>query len=298
MLNYLTKALQGRESGALEARWLLEEFPDLTVETAEPYLERLKKGEPFSRVIGKRGFWDMMFKVTPDVLDPRPESELILEALMELKQERERFTLMDIGTGSGCLAIAAAKIYLWATIYAVDMSEGALAVARENAQKLLPGRRIHFMHDRLYVNDGMSWRSELENILNKIDVIISNPPYIPTAEIEKLDPAVKNYDPHLALDGGDDGLNFYRELRYNAYNLSQETYILLEIGEGQGDAVRRILEKESRIFEDSEDYSDLYLYSNDVEYFEERGCKIEFQKSFRDYAGIERVLLFKTVEKG
>lgn len=184
--------------------------------------------EPVSRILGTREFYGRSFQVTPDVLDPRADTETIVEVC--LKHETKR--ILDLGTGSGILAITLLAERPQATAVAVDVSAAALAVARGNAEALGVAHRLHFIEG--------SWFSRVEG---QFDLIASNPPYIPEAEVPHLDVEVRDHDPHLALAGGDDGLACYREIARGAgAHLSRGGVVVLEIGAGQAEEVTAIFE--------------------------------------------------------
>jgi release factor glutamine methyltransferase len=180
--------------------------------------------QPVAQLIGRREFWGMDFKVTPDTLDPRPDSETLIEAVLERLPERNRaLTLLDLGTGSGCLLLALLGELPQAQGLGVDISEAALTVAKDNAAGLGLARRAQFKRSR--------WGDAVEGVF---DVIVSNPPYIPTGAIAGLAPEVAIYEPKLALDGGADGLNCYRDILGQLKSLLAEDGVAaLEIGRGQ-----------------------------------------------------------------
>jgi release factor glutamine methyltransferase len=188
--------------------------------------------EPVSRILGRREFWGLDFLVTPDTLDPRPDSETLVAAVLErLAGRAAPLRILDLGTGSGCLLLALLAELREAEGLGVDLDPAALAVARENAARLgLAGRA------RFAAGD---WA---EGLAGAWQAIVSNPPYIIGPEIEELSPEVAGFDPRLALDAGPDGLNSYRKIIPQATDiLAPEGVLVLEIGAGQGDAVGRIL---------------------------------------------------------
>ncbi len=168
------------------------------------------QGWPLAYLTGKKSFLSWEFEVTPAVLIPRPETELLVEAVVEAARERQGITAADVGTGSGVIAIALAKLLPGSTWYALDLSPDALAVAEANAVQLGVERQIRFMAGDLLgpvADSGVSF-----------DIIVSNPPYIPSATITSLQPEVRR-EPLLALDGGSDGLDLYRKLLPQAREL-------------------------------------------------------------------------------
>ena len=198
----------------------------------EDSINRLAAYEPLGKIVGSTDFYGFPFKVTADTLDPRMDTETLITAILEKYETKrdQKLNILDIGTGTGCLAITAAKLFTNADVIGLDISQKALIVAIENAVMANVQDRCNFVcHD-------------LENFNSFVcDIIISNPPYIPTGAIDYLDPSVKNYDPHIALDGGDDGLDFYREIARIAPNICKNgTDIFLEIGIGQASCVKDI----------------------------------------------------------
>lgn len=186
-------------------------------------LERRLNREPIANIIENKSFWDYDFFVNQDVLTPRNDSEILIEAVLENFQNlNDNLKILDLGTGSGCLILTLLKIYKNATGLAIDISEKALNVAKINAKKLNV-KNIQFLQN--------NWN---DNIKEKFNIIISNPPYIPRNEIFTLEPEVKIFNPMIALDGGDDGLNCYRYLAENlSKNITKNTKIFFEIGKGQ-----------------------------------------------------------------
>jgi release factor glutamine methyltransferase len=175
-------------------------------------VQRRGQREPLQHIVGSTSFCGLEFKVNRHVLIPRPETELLAEAgwtfLNQLPPSQALpLSCLDFGTGSGCLAIAVAVKSPSASVYAVDLSPEALAVARENASHHPAAGRISFLHGDGFACLPTDCRFEL---------ILSNPPYIPTAEIGSLQPEVRDFDPRQALDGGLDGLDYYRRLAREA----------------------------------------------------------------------------------
>jgi release factor glutamine methyltransferase len=231
---------------ALDARLLLQQATGLTHAeiTAEPeraiagdhilrferMIARRLLHEPVSRILGGREFYGRVFGVTPDVLDPRPDTETLVEAALALLGPGMR--VLDLGAGSGAVIVtllAERPGLLGAT---VDLSHAALAVGIENAHR-------HGVADRLTALAG-SW---FEPVTGYFDLIVSNPPYIPTGDIAGLEADVRNYDPHSALAGGDDGLEAYRAIAAGAGDhLTTEGQIMVEIGAGQAEMVCGIFE--------------------------------------------------------
>jgi release factor glutamine methyltransferase len=195
---------------------------------------RRLKHEPVSRILGQKEFWSLALAVTPDVLVPRPETETIVEAALDyvvrggLRMERLR--ILDIGTGSGALLLALLHELPHATGIGTDVSEAALQVAQTNAAKFGFGTRCNF------VACDMASR-----IQGPFDLVISNPPYVVHDEIATLAPEVREYDPIVALDGGDDGLTAYRAIAADAERLlAPGGRLFVELGAGQEAAVRAL----------------------------------------------------------
>ena len=192
--------------------------------------ERRANGESVDNIFGFTEFFGLRFDVNKKVLTPRMETEILVELVLNEAKKQKNCEILDIGTGSGAIAISLAK-NSDACVTAVDISKDALAVAASNAKK--NGVLVEFLHSNLF--DGLKRK-------RKFDIIVSNPPYIPTAEIEKLDKNVRVCDPILALDGGQDGLDFYREIILKAKDrLRSDGQIFFEIGKGQAAAVRKLL---------------------------------------------------------
>lgn len=190
-------------------------------------VSRRARREPLQHILGSQEFYGSDFEVSHDVLIPRHDTEiLVLEAL---KRHRLARTVLDIGTGSGCIAITLQKHLLQAEVTATDISEKALSVARRNALK--HSSEVEFLHGSLFIP--VAGR--------RFDLIVSNPPYIPSSDIESLDDEVRFYDPLNALDGGSDGLDFYRAIiSASPEYLNHEGWLLLEIGVGQALSVQQL----------------------------------------------------------
>lgn len=192
------------------------------------YVARRATAEPLAYILGSRAFMKYDFKVTPDVLVPRPETELLVECAAKLAGFIEKPEILDIGTGSGAIIVSLLDMLPKAHGTAVDVSPGALAVAKENAKQIGVDGRLDFVRSDLYAALPQG---------AKFDVIISNPPYIPSADISGLAADVRR-EPRLALDGGADGLNFYRRIIAGAPQyLKDDGFLAFEIGINQGKAV-------------------------------------------------------------
>ncbi len=190
---------------------------------------------PLDKIIGCRAFYKSEFITGEDVLSPRPDTEILVEKALALMANHKDINVLDLGTGSGCIILSLLKEYpLWQGT-AVDVSASALAVAQKNAQKLAVDKRVTWIND--------SWFSLqfMQNFSHKFELIVSNPPYIPTADIPNLAPEVKDHDPMLALDGGKDGFDSYKRIAELAKDLLCDNgYILLEGGQGQAEEIAGI----------------------------------------------------------
>lgn len=195
--------------------------------------------EPLSHITGSREFWSRPFRVSRDVLDPRPDTETLIEAALALRGDLGPTPrLADFGVGSGSILLTLLAEWPEATGVGIDLSEAALGVARSNAEALGVAARARL--------ERRSWGAGLAG---PFDLIVSNPPYIPSREIEGLEPEVRDHEPRLALDGGADGLLAYRGLFPHAARLlAPAGWLLLEIGRGQGPAVRALGEAAGLVF--------------------------------------------------
>jgi len=236
----------GIDTPTLDARLLVQSVLGLTHEellmrphqpltpeqesTLASYTARRLKHEPVSRILGKRGFWKSFFKVTPATLDPRPDSETLIEAALKHVDKNKPLTILDLGTGTGCLLLSLLQELPQATGIGVDISAEAIDVAKENAESLGLTDRASFM--------SIDW-NELQ--ATPFDIVISNPPYIALAEEENLAPEVRDYDPATALFGGADGLDCYRDIvRLLPRVLKLDGLLFLEIGATQAKDVKGI----------------------------------------------------------
>ena len=203
------------------------------VQVFHSYISRRVRGEPVSRIIGRREFWSLEFEITPATLDPRPDSEVLVAAVVRLLADRgmNSPSVLDLGTGSGCLLIALLSELPEATGVGADIAAGAISMARRNAATIGVDRRATFV--------ASNWGSA---IAGQFDVVIANPPYIPTHVIPELDSTVRGFDPVLALDGGKDGLFCYRAIAGALPNLlAAGGLAAFEVGEGQSFEVMAIL---------------------------------------------------------
>src|SRR2546421_3108656 len=221
-------------------------------------LARRVAGEPTQHLTGKQEFWGLAFEVTPDVLIPRPETEHVVEvaldriALRELRNGRRQITsgtglrVADVGTGSGCIAIALAKELPEATLYATDISAAALEVARRNATRHGVGERIRFIECNLLVGTDVwpgACRGEAGEKTPLFDLIASNPPYIGRREAATLPRDVREHEPECALYGGEEGYELYADLiAQSARHLKPGGILVLELGHNSLAAVQPLLE--------------------------------------------------------
>ena len=221
-------------TGIHALRLRLDEDTRLSAETLAAYLDligRRARRVPLQWLTGVQSFCGYDFRVTPDVLIPRPETSLLAERAVAIGRGRGGFSMLDLCCGSGCIAVVCALRLPGADVTACDLSDAAIGVAKDNAGRL--GAGVRFLRGDLFAAvDGM-----------RFDVIASNPPYIPTADCGTLQPEVLA-EPRAALDGGADGLDFYRRIAREAPDhLRGEGTLLLEVGLGQADAVMRLLDR-------------------------------------------------------
>lgn len=236
------------EEAALDARLLAQEIlgwdaarflaeagtpsPPAFAFSLDTLIARRSAREPLAYIVGRREFWNLTFEVSPDVLVPRPETELIIEVTLELFPHRDaQLRACDVGTGSGCLAVAIACERAGAQVVATDVSGDALSVAARNAAR-------HGVADRVALIAG----DLFGEIRETFDLIVSNPPYVPDEEREGLPPEVRDHEPPRALFGGHDGLEIIRRLLAAApARLKAGGWLVFEIGALQADAVRALI---------------------------------------------------------
>ena len=226
----------------------------------EGWIDRRAQREPLQYIVGKQEFWGLEFAVTPDVLIPRPETELVVESAVKIiKSANSKITIVDLCTGSGCIAISLAKGLGNARIFAADTSSQALAVARGNARKHGVSERIRFLEGDLFEPLG-----ELD-LRGRVDVITANPPYIRSDDLPRLQPEVRDYEPEIALRAGTDGTEVQHRIIENAPRfLRKNGVLIMEMGLGQAEALRAMAEN-------TESYAVIEI--------------------FKDLAGIERVII-------
>ena len=213
------------------------------------------RGRPIPYILGRAAFYGLEFEVDEHVLIPRPETELLVETALDLLQDRRSPRIADLGTGSGIIAVSLAKRRPQSQVFASDLSKDALEIARKNAAR-------HDVAVQFEQSEG-DWLSPVAPYA-PFDAILSNPPYIPALEIETLEIGVRDFEPRLALDGGKDGLDPYRELAAGSANLLlPDGFVAVEFGAGQFAALSSL--------------------------FNGHGWQVDAPR--RDFAGIERVLV-------
>jgi release factor glutamine methyltransferase len=196
-------------------------------------IDSRKKRIPIQYIIGNQEFMSLKFSVNERVLIPRQDTEVLIEKIINLYSDKENLKILDIGTGSGAIAISLAKYLKNSSVVAIDISQDAIDIAKKNARSNGVLNQIEFIRSNIFEN--------LKDY-NKFDIIVSNPPYIRSEEIEKLQAEIKNYEPLLALDGGNDGLNFYRKItKESIKHLNAKGLLAYEIGFDQADDVKRML---------------------------------------------------------
>ena len=205
-----------------------EAAPPDFVERFDTLVARRARREPVAQITGHREFWGLDFEVTPDVLVPRPETELIVEEALAFATTNLCLTIIDVGTGSGCIAIAVARELSDVAVLATDHSTAALRVAKRNAVRLGVERQLAFLQADLF-----------EGVQGAADLILSNPPYVPLSDADGMQPEVVHFEPPAALFGGRDGLDVVRRLLREAPpRLAPGGRLVVEFGLGQEQEVR------------------------------------------------------------
>ena len=252
----ITKKLfdSGIETSSLDSRIILKEVfcfdekelilnsqlivTDNKINEVDKILSRRVGGEPVSKIFGKRDFYKSTFLISKDVLDPRPETELIIEIANNFILDKGYKNFIDLGTGSGCIILSILKDNKNLSALGIDISNKAINIAQKNCSNLNLENQATFLVS--------NW---LSKVSGSYDLIISNPPYIPSKDIDTLLDNVKNYDPLISLDGGDDGLKCYREIAEDINRIiSKKGRIILEIGFNQAINVIKIFESKGFMF--------------------------------------------------
>jgi len=211
-------------------------LPDERVEDFQRFIDRRRRGEPVAYIVGSKEFWSLPFEVTPDVLIPRPETEILVEEVLRTCRtfSLDEPDIIEVGTGSGAVSVALARELPGARIVATDISPGALEVAERNASLNGVRERISFLCGDLF-----------GPISGKFDIITSNPPYIPEAGFSRLPLGVRGFEPFVALVGGPEGTEFQKLLIKEAPGcLKERGWLLMEIGDGQEKQVEDLLRTE------------------------------------------------------
>lgn len=210
---------------------------DEVIELTQSFAQRYLRGEPMPYILGQWDFYDMTLTVTPDVLIPRDDTMVVTElAIKKALFLEQNPRILDLCTGSGCIGLAIAKRVKDARVTLADLSSAALRIARRNAQDQKLNGRVSCI--------ALDAKQPAQDFIGKFDLIVSNPPYVTSEEMLKLDRSVRDFEPHMALDGGADGLDFYRAIVKNYTSaLTPRGYFCFEIGMGQEDAVCEILEQ-------------------------------------------------------
>ena len=204
-------------------------------------VKQRQKGKPVSRILNKRNFWKREFMLDGNTLDPRPDSEILIEAVLEyFPNKTQLLKILDLGSGTGCLGLSLLEEYEDSLISFVDVSKKSLEIVEKNSHQFCLKGKLKYVHLDWHK---YNWDSQLLNFEEdkKFDIIVINPPYIPSNDINFLEIEVKDYDPILALDGGNDGLNAYRSIIPRLKNLvKSDGKIFFEIGRGQENSVSEI----------------------------------------------------------
>jgi release factor glutamine methyltransferase len=225
--------------------------PENIYSTYVEFIKQRVESKPVQYIIGLQEFMGLELIVSEDVLIPRGDTEIIVEKLLELADRDVSLKIIDMCTGTGAIAVSLAHYLPKSEVIAVDVSEAALSCCRENINKHNLQERVKAVKSNLFED-----LTRLE-LTNNIDMVVSNPPYIPTQDIETLSDNVKSYEPMLALDGGEDGLDFYRKIvQYSSSYLKSGGILAFEIGYNQGQDVMKIIE-ESNSYYNISCYKDL-----------------------------------------
>jgi len=219
-------------------RDIIENCPDGIANRAREIAERRQVGEPLAYILGEWDFYGLRLKITPDVLIPRVDSEELVSAVLDkVIDKNAELEILDLCSGSGCLGLALLSKLPNASLTAVDISEAALELARQNSE-------ILGFSDRVKTITADVLRLPVERFFNaQFSILISNPPYVTASEMKNLDRSVADYEPHIALFGGEDGLDFYRAIKKHWSALVVHDGIIgLECGFAQGETVKKIFD--------------------------------------------------------
>lgn len=209
---------------------------DEELKNYKAFIQRRIKREPLAYIVGSKEFYSRDFRVTPDVLIPRPETEMLIDEAISFAKDRETLQMVDLGTGSGCIAITLALEIPNSLVWAIDSSEKALEVTKKNVEKYQLQERVRMIHADILKEE---WFKEI----SPFDLIVSNPPYISSDEIEKLAPEIQ-FEPRTALDGGKEGFDYYQTMIPSSFlHLKKGGIALFEIGFDQEKKIRELLEK-------------------------------------------------------
>jgi release factor glutamine methyltransferase len=214
---------------------VLDKCAEVALSTA---LGELQRGKPLPYILGQWEFFGLPFRCDERALIPRPETETLVEAAVERLKSKDKVLIADLGTGTGCITVSLAHALPNARVYATDASPQALQLARDNASLNDVVDRVVFMTGTIG-----SWAGPLlrEGLSGMFDAVLSNPPYIAAAEIETLQPQIRDWEPRAALDGGIDGLDCYRQIAAQCgLLLAPDGFLMVELGAGQFDIVREI----------------------------------------------------------
>lgn len=219
LLNY-SKNLKYSKNEIILSNFHLDQ---INIEKFKLLLNRRLTNEPISKIVNNKSFWKDDFYVNQFVLDPRPETELIIEEYLNIrKNKKDYFKILDVGTGSGAIAISLAREFINSHITAIDISQKAIEVANKNIISKELGNQIKLR------------KTSINYIKNKFDLVVSNPPYLSKKECENTSIGIKQFEPIIALDGGIDGLNFYRDFAKKIPKImNKNAYLIIEIGEKQ-----------------------------------------------------------------
>ncbi len=243
LLSFLLNMDRGKMFLAFE-----NDAPEALIERYRDVIGQRASGVPLQHITGISEFMGLTFKVTPEVLIPRNETELLVEEALKLISPHMK--VLELCTGSGCIALSILKLYDSVSVTAADISEGAIYVAKENAKNL--GIPIGKDSGKIELVQG----DLFEPVEGTYDLIIVNPPYIKSGDIKDLMKEVREHDPVIALDGGADGLYFYRRLLYEAKDyMNDEAYLLLEIGQDQAKEVLELAEESYHNIKLMKDYN-------------------------------------------